>query len=90
MGTWPAKTDPSSPGLNARFEQKPSDELISSVSPSFDLNIAVSVNFEGELGRYVPYQVRSVKVAKCKLLTTTIGVICCVSYTRTASCVATA
>jgi len=36
------------------------------------------------------YQVRSVKVAKCKLLTMHNGFCCCVSYTWTASCVATA
>lgn len=36
------------------------------------------------------YHARSVKVVKCKLLTTQIGVICCVSYSRTVSCVATA
>lgn len=38
----------------------------------------------------ITHQVRSVKVAKCKLLTTMMGVICWVSYTSTASCVATA
>lgn len=34
---WPVYICPSSPGLNERFEQNPSDELMSSVSPSFDL-----------------------------------------------------
>ncbi len=36
------------------------------------------------------YHVRSVNVAKCKLLTIHRGVCCCVSYTSTASWVATA
>lgn len=36
------------------------------------------------------YHVRSVKVAKWRLLTDTMGVSCCVSYTSTASTVATA
>lgn len=36
------------------------------------------------------YQVKSVKVVKCRLLTTHKGVSCCVSYTRIESCVATA
>lgn len=36
------------------------------------------------------YQARSVNVAQCRLLTTHMGVFCCVSYNRTASCVATA
>ena len=36
------------------------------------------------------YHVKSVKVAKCRLLTTHSGVCCWVSYTKTASCVATA
>lgn len=37
VGTCPLYTCPNSPGLNVRFEQNPSDELMSSVSPSLDL-----------------------------------------------------
>lgn len=37
VGTCPTYTCPSSPGLNDKFEQNPSDELMSRVSPSFDL-----------------------------------------------------
>jgi hypothetical protein len=75
-GCWAVPTGgvygwPNSPGANDNVEQKPSEELIIKVKPSFD-------------------HVRSVNVAKCKLLTTHRGVCCCVSYTRTASCVATA
>lgn len=36
------------------------------------------------------YQAKSVKVAQCRLLTTQIGVFCCVSYKSTESWVATA
>ena len=81
-------TCPSSPGLNVRLEQKPSEELMSNVRPSLDLGDG-SAYSERSITK-LKYQVRSVNVAKCKLLTTTIGVICCVSYTSTASCVATA
>ena len=38
VGTWPVYTCPSSPGLKVRFEQKPSEELMSNVRPSLDLN----------------------------------------------------
>ena len=37
VGTWPVYTCPSSPGLKVRFEQKPSEELMSNVRPSLDL-----------------------------------------------------
>lgn len=34
----PVYFSPSSPGANVKDEQKPSDELISNVDPSFDLD----------------------------------------------------
>ena len=37
VGTCPVYICPSSPGLKVRFEQKPSDELMSKVRPSLDL-----------------------------------------------------
>ncbi len=43
VGTCPAYTWPSSPGLKVRVEQKPSDELMSKVSPSLDLRSTVSI-----------------------------------------------
>lgn len=49
--------------------------------PSDDETSNVSPSFD---------QARSVKVAQCRLLTTQIGVFCCVSYNRTESWVATA
>lgn len=53
----PVYTWPSSPGVNERVEQKPSEDDISSVRPSLD-------------------HVKSVNVAKCKLLTMHNGVVC--------------
>ncbi len=43
VSTWPVYTCPSSPGLKVRFEQKPSDELMSKVRPSLDLSNMVSM-----------------------------------------------
>ena len=43
VGTWPVYTCPTSPGLKVRFEQKPSEELISRVRPSLDLENIVSL-----------------------------------------------
>lgn len=60
LGTSPVYTWPSSPELNDKVEQKPSEDVMSKVSPSLD-------------------QVRSVKVAQCRLLTTQSGVCCSVS-----------
>lgn len=37
VGTWPEYVCPNSPGLNDTLEQNPSEEVMSSVSPSFDL-----------------------------------------------------
>lgn len=90
VGTWPVKTCPSSPGAKVRFEQKPSDELMSKVRPSLDLYITVRLLQSTAKSWEATNHVRSVKVAKCRLLTTMMGYICCVSYTSTASCVATA
>lgn len=47
---------------------------------------------EDEMNRVRPSldHARSVNVAQWRLLTTQIGVFCCVSYSRTESCVATA
>ena len=43
VGVWPVYTSPSSPGEKVRFEQKPSEELISSVKPSVDQVRSVKV-----------------------------------------------
>lgn len=79
---------PSSPGAKERVEQKPSVEDMSSVRPSLDLGPVLATNQKSHI--VSTYQVRSENVAKCRLLTTHNGVVCCVSYTNTASWVATA
>ena len=66
------------------MEQNPSDELIIRVSPSFDLVILSTPEYQVE-SKGGAYHVRSVNVAKCRLLTTHIGVCCWVSYTMTPS-----
>ena len=87
VGCGPVYTAPSSPGAKDRVEQKPSVEDMRSVRPSLDLENMLA----GEKPRDVwTYHDKSENVAKCKLLTTHSGVVCCVSYTKTASCVATA
>lgn len=75
---------PNSPGANESVEQKPSEELMINVNPSADL-LCVRKQYVGIKYRNSTYQVKSVKVAKCKLLTIHSGVCCCVSYTKTAS-----
>ena len=83
----PVYLSPSSPAAKVNDEQNPSEEVINNVDPSLDLGLLVTCL----RARAKPtYQVRSVKVAKCKLLTMHKGFCCCVSYTCTASCVATA
>lgn len=71
-----------------RHEQKPSEDDINKVRPSFDLYYISLVDWT-QIGIQT-YQVKSVNVAKCRLLTTHKGFCCCVSYTYTASEVATA
>jgi hypothetical protein len=56
LGTWPVNICPSSPGLKVRVEQKPSDELMSNVSPSLDLEI-LSARFDHTFSRFVPGKV---------------------------------
>lgn len=80
---------PNSPAENARVEQKPSEELMMRVSPSVDLSYRQQWVVSSRRKWYA-HHVKSVNVAKCRLLTTHNGVCCCVSYTNTASCVATA
>lgn len=72
----PVYLSPSSPGENVNDEQNPSEELISRVDPSFDL-LSLARTKVPELE--ITHHVRSVKVAKCKLLTTHKGFCCCVS-----------
>lgn len=67
---------PSSPGANDNAEQKPSEELMIKVKPSLDLYLFRRCDCKTEK---LTYQVKSVKVAKCRLLTTQRGVCCCVS-----------
>lgn len=58
-------------------EQNPSEDVISSIEPSLDLNICKQRHkLKSKDSRY---QVMSVKVAKCKLLTMHSGFCCCVS-----------
>jgi hypothetical protein len=66
-------TCPSSPSANERVEQYPSEDDMSSVNPSFDL---ISVSDGKNQAEGTIYQVRSEKVAKCKLLTTHSGTVC--------------
>ena len=74
------------------MEQNPSDDDINRVRPSIDLYaLAVSDRSLQIMRRMkMTYHDRSVKVAKWRLLTAHSGVCCCVSYTNTVSCVATA
>lgn len=67
---------PSSPAEKVTEEQKPSEELIRSVDPSFDLDF---VNTCSTMEIHLAYHVISVKVAKCRLLTMHNGFCCCVS-----------
>lgn len=73
----PRYFSPSSPGAKVTDEQNPSEDVISNVDPSFDLyhvsEVAATIFF------LWTYQVISVKVAKCKLLTMHNGFCCCVS-----------
>lgn len=73
----PVYFSPSSPGAKVSDEQNPSEELISRVDPSLDLDIHQYPAIGITSG--LTYHVRSVKVAKCRLLTTHNGFCCCVS-----------
>lgn len=83
----PVYFSPSSPAAKVKDEQNPSEEVISNVDPSLDLELLATYSAAWVKSTY---HVRSVKVAKCKLLTMHKGFCCWVSYTCTASCVATA
>jgi hypothetical protein len=61
LGTSPVYAWPSSVGEKDRVEQKPSDDVISSVRPSLDLRIMSVVSRNGTSWTY---HVRSVKVAQ--------------------------
>lgn len=52
---------PNSPGANVRAEQKPSEDVISNVSPSEDLELCQCHHHDGIAT--TTYQVRSVNVA---------------------------
>jgi hypothetical protein len=67
---------PSSPGANVTAEQNPSEDVISNVDPSLDL-VYISILYLRL--KHSTYQVMSVKVAKCRLLTMHNGFCCCVS-----------
>jgi hypothetical protein len=73
----PMYFSPSSPGANVMDEQKPSEDVISSIEPSLDLFICQS-SHKTKLCP-ITYQVISVNVAKCRLLTIHSGFCCCVS-----------
>jgi hypothetical protein len=60
LASGPVYFSPNSPGLNVKEEQNPSEELISSVEPSFDLSTLVIHRTTNGLQSY---HVRSVKVA---------------------------
>lgn len=60
-GISPLYTWPSSPAEKVRVEQKPSEDVMSNVKPSFDLSLLVGK--EASKDSYT-YQVKSVKVAQ--------------------------
>jgi hypothetical protein len=84
LGTSPVYGWPSSPGENVSVEQKPSEDVIKRVKPSVDLFLSALIawnTLEGctisiLVANWRTYQVKSVKVAQCRLLTTQMGVCC--------------
>ena len=76
--------------LVQRKEQNRSRQMRTSVKLDRRRTYQILCQWSSATSSQLTYQHKSVKVAKCRLLTTHSGVCCCVSYTNTASCVATA